>query len=536
MGPTKYTGAFGDKELRHLLRRTLFGYNKEDFNSFRGRNLEDVITELMQPVPVPSPPLNNYGVEAADPDVPAGQTWVTAPAAWHTDPDNGGQIVDLRNNSLRNWLLKHMIQGSRRLHYKMVLFWHNHLANQIGFVGTGKIAYQHFRTIWEFSYDNFKKIIRDITIDPHMLIFLNGTANIKEAPDENYARELQELFCVGKGPKAAFTESDVQEAARVLTGWGVDWDTVIAAGEVQSNFFDFQHETRDKQFSSFYNNRVITGRSGATGAGELDDLLDMIVEHPETARFISRKLHRFFISHEIDAQAEADFIEPLAELFIDSNYDMRVLLEAFFTSAYFFEEKNLGAMIKSPLDAVTHFVKNSQVGYIADSSDLDEDYWTHLMLNFSMFEMGFFLGEPPSVSGWPAFYQIPSYDKLWITTFTLISRIIVSDTFIHQGFWTPQKRIQWNLLDYIGTLDDPFDPNRLIDELCDQHLAVPLSDELKTDLKSILLTGQTTDAYWTGAWGDYVADRTNAMAREIVEVRLKNLLTTFFQLPEYQLL
>ena len=193
-------------------------------------------------------------------------------------------------------------------------------------------------------------------------------------------------------------------------------------------------------------------------------------------------------------------------------------------------------MIKSPMEVVGGFLRNAEVAYISDATNLDEDYWTHLMLMFNMDQMGYFLGNPPSVSGWPAYYQIPAYDQLWITTFTLISRIIISDSFIHDGFWTPAKRIPWDLLTYTESLDDPFDPNAIIDEMCVRHLAIPLDTDRKEQLRSILLSGQNTNSYWTNAWADYSADPTNQMNRDIVLSRLKFFYTTFFQMPEYQLL
>ena len=535
MGPAKYTGEFGEAQLRHLLRRTLVGLRKVDFISFKDLSLTEVIDKLFEPAGLPDPPVNNYSIRVEDQQVEPGNSWVEEPAEWQVDPDNS-DLVDARNESVSIWMLKHMLTGGSHLHYKLILFWHNHFANQFGFVGTGKIAYLRMKNIWNFAYGNFKNIMREITLDPCMLIFLNGTENIKVAPDENYARELQELFCIGKGPKAKFTEADVQEAARVLTGWGVDWDTVIQAGETKSRFYDFQHETRDKKFSSFYGNKVIKGRTGEDGADELDELIDMVVEHPETARFICRKLHRFFISQEITPEAETNFIEPLAEYFIEQDYEMIPLLKAMFSSAYFFAERHCGAMIKSPPDVLGGFVKNCEITYISDQQDLDEEYWTYLMFYFNMADMGYLFGDPPSVSGWPAYYQIPTFDKLWITTFTLISRIILSDSFINEGFWTPQKRIPWDVIAYTQQLDDPFDPDLLIEELCLTHLAVPIADERKAELKSILLTGQLTNSYWTNAWADYQNNPSDPIARETVEMRLKFFYTSFFQMPEYQLM
>ncbi len=536
MGPQKYTGDFGEDQLRHLLRRSLFGYRKADFENLRDLSLDEVVHELLTPLEVPGPPVNNYHVHYPDPQVAKGEVWLTKPAAWAVNPEKGGEIELGRNNSMMIWLLRRALQGEPRLHYKMIFFWHNHFGNQTNFVESGKMTYRHFSTLWRLAYGSFREMVHEITIDPHMLAFLNGTANFKDEPDENFARELQELFCIGKGPKAKYTESDVQEAARVLTGWGIRWETITEEDLAISTFFDFQHATQDKQFSTFYGGKKITGRTGERGAEELDELLDMIIQHPECARFICRKLHRYFISHEISEETEKEFIEPLAELFIAENYQIMPVVAAMLSSDYFFSDQNIGSMVKAPMDVMGGFIRNNSIDYIADPDDLDEDYWTHLLMINNMQLMGYNVGNPPSVAGWPAYYQIPAYDKLWITTFTLITRIILSDGFIDGGFWTPQKLIPFDFLGYTDSLDDPLDPSALIDELCRTHLAVPLDEQRKDQLKSILLTGQSTDSYWTNAWSDYQTDPSNETAKSIVESRLKFFYISFFQMPEYQLL
>lgn len=536
-GPEKFQGTFEKDQLKHLLRRTLFGITTDDLDLFEGMSLDQVVDTLLLSVDFPSSsPINNYRVITTDNDVAFGESWVEAPAAWVNNGDQSGSVTDSRLDSMRGWLLSHFVGQQPRLHYKMVLFWHNHFAVDSGTVGIGKSMYRHFKTLWNSAYDDFKILVREITLDPGMLIVLNGTQNIKDAPDENYARELQELFCLGKGPNARFTEGDVQEAARVLTGWGVDWDTANNQGEIKSKFFDFQHETRTKKFSSFYGSKSIQGRSGANGAKELDDLIDMVVEHSETARFICRKLYRFFISPNITDAVELNFIEPLANTFINSNYEFKPVLREMFTSAHFFDTTVESAMIKSPTDLLVGFLRANKVDYFTNPGNLDNEFWVNLMLNYSLLDMGYYLGNPPSVSGWPAYYQIPSFDRLWITTFTLISRIIVSDTFINQGFWTPAERIPWDVVNFTKSLKNPEDPNELIHEMMDLNLAVILDSVTINQLKSILLNGQPQDFYWSNAWIDHLNDPQDAVKKQTIETRLKFFYTSFFQLPEFQII
>ena len=201
----------------------------------------------------------------------------------------------------------------------------------------------------------------------------------------------------------------------------------------------YQHETSDKQFSSFYGNTTINGQEGENGASEKDQLIDMIVEHPECAKFICRKLHQFFIHSEITDETEVNFIEPLAELFRASDYEIKPVLKAMFTSAHFFSEQFRGAMIKSPADQLFGFWRAAGITLPEGGDPLDEEYYAHLSLYWRLQNMGYSLTDPPNVSGWPAYYQIPSFDKLWITTHTLIERIRVSDRFDFVGIMDPQS-------------------------------------------------------------------------------------------------
>ena len=193
MGPEKYTGPFDDSAVLHLLRRTLFGVSKENLKEFSSYSLDQAIDQLLAPIDLPPPPVNNYQVEYPDAEVSKGETWIYARPGYLQSQENGGDITWGRLSSLRIWLVKTMLNQQPKLHYKLVLFWQNHFANEVNEVYIAKLAYQYFTFLWEKSYDNFKSIIKDITVHPHMLYYLNGSENVKEAPDENFSRELQEI-------------------------------------------------------------------------------------------------------------------------------------------------------------------------------------------------------------------------------------------------------------------------------------------------------------------------------------------------------
>ena len=295
----------------------------------------------------------------------------------------------------------------------------------------------------------------------------------------------------------------------------------------------WNHDEGDKQFSSFYDNRVIQGRAGESGADELDELIDMVVEHPECAKFITRRLYRFFVHHDIDDSVEASVITPLANLFRENNYEILPLMQALLMHDAFYAQP--GAMIKSPLSIMVGFWRTAEIPYAYQGDAVDEAFYTHQSMYWHMQDMGFDFGNPPNVAGWPAYYQVPSYDKLWVTVSSLINRISFTDNFIRWGFWTPSEFVTWDMLGYTNTIAGVEDPNLLIEELLRLHIAVPVDESIKVRLKAILLSNQANDYYWTDAWFEYLNNPGNEMARGVVYQRLRFFYQYLFQLPEYQL-
>ncbi len=268
-----YTGTFGNTELSHLIRRTLFGVTKADLTAFSGMTLDQVLTALLTASATPTPPLNAYNdANFTDADIPTGQTWINA-----LGNANSVNANNRRKGSFKFWWIGLMINQERNLTEKMTLFWHNHFATQVNVFGDARYAYKHHAMLRANALGNFKTLTRLVTTDPAMLVYLNGNTNTKNAPNENYGRELQELFTVGKNPQQ-YTEDDVKAAAKVLTGWKIDSNAITP-------YFDSnKHDTNDKVFSAFYNNTTITGQSGANGALETDHLIDMVFTSNEAAK------------------------------------------------------------------------------------------------------------------------------------------------------------------------------------------------------------------------------------------------------------
>ena len=207
-----------------------------------------------------------------------------------------------------------MVAQPRSIREKMVLFYSNHFVIEFDMVTVSTYVYRYNELLRANALGNFKTLTREITINSAMLKYLNGDKNTNTAPNENYGRELQELFTVGKDATGLppYTEDDVQAAARVLTGWKNDLvGGLTSANGFNSYFEPTKHDVNDKLFSSFYGGVTITGQSGMNGALEMDDLMNMIFAKDEVALNICRRLYRFFVYYEIDAATEANVIVPL---------------------------------------------------------------------------------------------------------------------------------------------------------------------------------------------------------------------------------
>ncbi len=533
LGLEAYTGTFGESQIMHLLRRTLFGVKKEDLQHYKSLTLDQAIAEMLTPSVAPAPPVNDYnGIDdndpIDDPIVALGDTWIEAP---YIDDFEGFRTI-----SLKGWWINNILKQEANLSEKMLLFWHNLLPIQTWDIFTGKISYQYLEMLRANSFGNYKTLIKELTLNPGMLFFLNGTFNHKDAPDENYGRELQELFCIGKGVNADFTEGDVQAAARLLTGWVIDYDTVEFTGIPASFFWEGAHDTTDKQFSSFYGNTLITGKSGADGAQELDEMLDMIFDTNELAAYISRRLYNFFVATDIDETVEQNMIQPMADLFRTSNYDIVPVLEALFKSAHFYDAITMGVRIKNPAEHTLGVWRALDI--VPPSGEtLQNNLRYKLSFLWIMSEMGMELGDPPSVSGWTAYYQAPQFDRSWISTNTITKRASVTDAIVfNQIYITEELIVGADLIHFLEGLNSPEIPGDMLIESTQLLLGMEATPEIITTLKEILLSGQGSDGYWTGAWNDYVSDPASIEYRQILENRLKPTFQHILQYAEFQLM
>ncbi len=524
-GINQYTGPWAKDEIIHLLKRTMFGAKKSDVDFFSGMTMSQAVDSLLNVTPAqtnPPPPIKAYSA-TVDLSVPMGQTWI-----YTNTTDSNAQ----RRASLKDWWMGQMINQERNILEKLTLMWHNHFVIEFDMVANAIYGYQNNSILRKNALGNIKQFVKEITLDAGMLKYLNNYLNINTAPDENYARELQELFTIGKGADNAtvpYTEEDVKQAAKVLTGWSIDTNTNT------SLFKTTKHDTSNKQFSAFYNNTIINGRTLEDGALELDDLLTMIFSREEVSFHICRKIYRWFVYSEIDAATEQNIIAPLAQIFRNSGNEIKPVLAALLKSEHFFDAVNRGCLIKSPVDMVVGLCREFTVVF-PDMADYVANYYMWGKINQNCTNMQQEPGEPPNVAGWPAYYQAPQYQQIWINADTLPKRNILSDVMITTGYTKNGVTIVIDAAAFAASMPVPGNPNKLVEDSLTYLLRIPLSQQSKDQLKTdILLDGQANDSYWTTAWDTFVNDPGDTANTTIVKTKLKNLYQYIMRLPEYQL-
>ena len=515
-----YVGAWGYAQAAHLLRRTLFGATRAEVNAAVVSGLAAVLEGLLTAPPAPAPPLN---VSAADTSVSIGQPWVAHPFEQN--------LQGPRSASLRDWWLGQQLTQGVSLSEQMTLFWHNHFVVEFGHIDDARYGYEYVRLLRQYALGNVQQLAQDVTVTPAMLRYLNGNQSTAGAPNENYGRELLELFTVGKGPLIGpgdytnYTEADVQAAARVLTGWRDD--RVAIAGYFTAG----RHDAKPKQFSGAFGNAVIA----PNGANEFQDLISLIFAQAETARFLVRKLYRWFVYYLIDDQTESDVIQPLAQLLVQSNFEVVPVLRKLFGSEHFFDVATVGCRIKNPLDFTVGLVRQMEVAYPPASSVVAQyAHWEYLYGVAHVQQQT--LGDPPNVAGWAAYYQAPQFHELWINAVTLPRRNQVTDLFIGKGISRGGVPARIDPVALVLALppNTAADPNLVIAEFVQLMVPIDLTEGQLAFLKNALIPG-LPDFEWTNEWTAYAAAPTNAARKLAVTTKLQAMLRSLMGLAEYHL-
>ena len=515
------TGPLGFENAKHLLNRSLFGPRLAEIEFIKNKTAGEALDFLLpEPAEELAPPL---GFRDSDTEVPVGTTWV------NTIYNDSFQSE--RRESYNCWWTGRIMNQELSLKEKMALFWHNHFVIEKDVVTNLNYNYQYSKLLWDYSIGNFKAMTEAMTINAGMLKYLNGSENFAGSPNENYARELFELFTIGKGPLIAdgnytnYSEHDIREAAKVLTGWRT-------ARELNGSYFSTsKHDKTTKTFSEIFDNRSIANAE----ENEYKQLISMIFEKRETARFLVRKLYRWFVYHEIDESIETEIIEPLATLFIENNFELKPLLKKLLSSRHFFDVSFRGCNIKNPFELTSGMLR--QLEYTAPAEE-------NLVARYGMFDWVYSqakaqdmrIGNPPDVAGWPAWYLAPAYNQLWINSVTMPLKATMVKALIVNGY-RPLTGFEKQYIDpfkvaWLAT--DPSDINNLLSAITGLLLPLPPTETQIARYKEVIIPG-LPDFEWTIEWNKYINNPADENQKKAVATALKNLLVTICTSAEYQL-
>ncbi len=510
-----YTQPLTAAQIAHLLRRATFGPTPEQIKVLTGQTAAQVVVKLLSNQPTPALPL----------DLKTSKTFTDQPFVTTNQGTSEAYV--------KMWWANLMLNQPISLLEKMTLFWSNHFVTNDSTVKDYRYMYRYNALLRQYALGNFKAFAIAITQDPAMLRFLNGNQNIVGTANENYARELQELFTIGRN--GGYIEDDVREAAKVLTGWVDTGYRDETNATISSSFKATRHDTTDKTFSVAYQNTVIKGRSGATaGLDELNDLLDMILRNVETPCNICRKLYRWFVNSDIPADVETNFIQPLADLFRKNNFDIKPVLTSIFQSQHFFDASLQGAVIKSPTDLVIGTFRFWGLQAPAQTQSVTAYYQIGNYIYARVKEEQQDLLNPPTVFGWTAYYQTGYYQQ-WINSNTLGLRGYFGDSLTTSALKLNGKPVI-DVLTYVKTLSDPSDAAKLVNDLTTQLLAIPIDQAQKDFLTDTILLNSIPRYEWTSEWNDYVNSPTDAAKKQAVDIKLTAFLQYIFRMAEYQVI
>lgn len=578
----EFAGTLGLKRAAHLLRRATFGATKVEIDQFAQLTPAQAVAQLFdQPLPEPEPPI----------DPQTGTEWMYTGV---TDANSEG--FDLEQFYLA-WHVGQMmsagIPSNLSLAYsakeKLIFFLHTHFTTIKSKVSDTRALFFQNQLFRQFALDrdkdenfNIKELTVKISVDNAMLRLLDGNLNVKGRVNENYARELLELYTIGRGLEGkvpeglpagdyyVFTEHDVQMAALVLSGWDIDRDfatldpdTNLPRGVVRGSATNASaHDNTVKVFSDRFVNQAVTpdplllNGSNPTEESALDEirqLIDIIYSKEETARNICWKIYRFFVyaPHEryqpgnAVAYIDDNIITQMADTLVSNGFKIQPVIENLLRSEHFYDsgnadvvDDNFGGIIKSPLDLVVGTLRSFGVTVPEMQTDVEGFYSQTREIVSTVENLGMNFYEPFDVAGYEAYHQFPIYHRIWITPNTLARRY----DFI-RGLFNSQNPGMFSIdaLEYVTNNFAAQAPDAQALIMAIAQVLLPVADNLTFDDLADNTSGLTAqrlnyfkerflqefdEAYWTDRW--------NSAAGDLRE-QLEFLFNAMLQSPEYQL-
>lgn len=527
-------GLLGRRLAAHLLRRASFSVSADRIIEFAGKTAAEAVESLLTipPLTHPEGPIN----------------WMDGSTAWLTSgpyangPDT---FMGRKRRAVWMWAINEMLNDSS-LRHKMALFWHSIFVTE---QDRDWSEFDLFRLFQRYATGNVKTLAYKVTLDNKMLRYLNNNSNRKDSPNENYAREFLELFTILKGPVLGtghytnYTEEDIVQAARVLTGFDdhifdhKDPETGLATGRAVYN----RHHRGNKTFTAAFGNRTILGATDeADMYRELQEFVDMIFEQQETARAYVRRLYRFLVGDHISEEVEQSVILPLSTQLYTDGYTIENTLRTLLCSRHFYDESDnnskdniIGGKIKSPLDyalgAINLFEAN-QMGILNENPE-HYDSTAQRFLYDHLEHLGFTF-YPLSVEGYPGFFKNPNYSKFWFDQSTIAHRFRLSYALL-EGKTVKRNRDIPFQIDLVGFFRDRFTHQEYAEELVRQFLELTLPempDGQRFNYFLQKLLGDLSPINWMFEWQGYIQSGND----ESVKVALTDLFEAVVGSPEFQ--
>ncbi|AZA82774.1 DUF1800 domain-containing protein [Chryseobacterium lactis] len=451
---------------KHLLWRAGFGIGINQIDDLKNKNIKTLMNELFK-----QDSFTEVNYDTPDTDPTADYMNSNAPAEKKKEMQ---RINREQNNELNLNFLDKMVNSKEQMREKMAFFWHGHFASR---VLNPKFNRQLLNTIRKNALGNFKDLLFEVSQSPAMLNFLNNQQNKKDHPNENFAREVMELFTMGRGN---YTEKDVREGARAFTGWSYD---------KEGNFKE-RKNLHDEGTKTFL---------GKTGNFSGADVLNIILEQKSTSQFITTKIYKFFVNENVDK----DIVDKLSTGFYNSGYDIKKLMTEIFSSSWFYDQKNIGNRIKSPVELMAGIMR-----VLPMHIQNPENLIVYQKL------LGQMLLYPPNVSGWPN-------GKSWIDSSTLMLRLQV-----------PQIWSGLRPLEYSPRQDDDIDMGMKSRETALNKTFKNPNITIDWDRVDKIFTSKKCEDYLIQNSKSLDMNTVNSFSDKSIKMTVINLMST----PEYQLM
>ncbi len=461
------------RKVRHIYRRLGYGATPEQVNSGQAVSPSELIDELI-----------STALNTPLPETPYWSDWTSED--YGDDPD--GLSYEHYIGLARSWVKRSF---DNPFQAKMSLFWHDHFATQKDVYGCNSSMWHYYKLLNQHAFGNFRTFVEEMGINRAMLVFLDGNENVAEEPNENYARELMELFTMGEGN--GYTQVDIEEVARALTGWRMH------GYECTPPFYN--EDLHDDGV------KTIFGQTGNFGYDDVHELI-FTVRADQTAKYICTKLYQHLVYPEPNMAIVAEMVAT----FRANNWELVPVIKQLLKSEHFYDDTLIGSHIKHPLEVMVNTVSPILLDI---DEDLEEGFLNYVF--YKSEEMGMELFDPPNVAGWPG-------HRVWLSENALTYRWTFCGTILKSYLKDSGKEKLRQLA--LEITEESNDPEVIVAAMAEHWLSIPLEpDSLEVGvlfLKAGIPDNYFDDGSWNLSWGE-------------APDQLVNLLSYFIQIPEFQL-